>query len=102
MLQFDPSWRFDSPGSIPLGVRDGFFEIIARIAHGEQDTFEHIKTYFAIAAGSAASSWSSSASWVESDLQSYMSNASENAPLFIEAFYDACNSMTGSAKSMKK
>jgi hypothetical protein len=39
------------------------------------------------------SSWSSSASWAESDLDSYMSDAAANAPLFIEAFYDACETL---------
>ena len=37
-----------------------------------------------------AYSGSSSESWAESDLSSAMSQASENAPLFLEAFYDAC------------
>ena len=29
-------------------------------------------------------------SWAETDLQSHMEQAAANAPLFIEAFYDAC------------
>ena len=37
--------------------------------------------------------WSSSASWAETDLHSDMQDAAKNAPLFIEAFYEACESL---------
>ncbi|KAF0119225.1 MAG: hypothetical protein FD149_173 [Rhodospirillaceae bacterium] len=50
---------------------------------------EHFKGYFAKAAG-ATTSRSSSESWAASDLDVFMSQAAENAPLFIEAFYDGC------------
>jgi len=53
---------------------------------------EHFKGYFAGASGTT-SSWSSSESWADSDLDSYMRHAADNAPLFIEAFYDACESL---------
>jgi hypothetical protein len=94
MLTFNGSWRFDNPGSIPAGVARDFSDLIGRIAtQGDQQTIlEHFKAFFAPAAGTT-SSWSSSASWAETDLQRYMDEASENAPLFIEAFYDACESL---------
>ncbi|GJL52275.1 MAG: hypothetical protein NPIRA01_35020 [Nitrospirales bacterium] len=36
---------------------------------------------------------SSTESWAETDLSKYMSNAAQNAPLFIEAIYSACESI---------
>jgi hypothetical protein len=92
MLQYDNSWRFESPGKISNAVESDFGDIIRKLARGQQDVLEHFKSYFATAAGST-SSWSSSSSWAESDLTNYMSQAAENAPLFIEAFYDACESL---------
>ncbi len=94
MLTFDPDWRFDSPSTIPPGLGEQFFGLIARCATPDlqQELFEHFKRYFAAAAGTT-SSWSSSASWAETDLRSYMLEASANAPLFIEAFYDACQAL---------
>lgn len=92
MLKFDNAWRFDSPGKIPAPIAREFSDIIAKISRGEQKLIEHFKRYFA-SAGGFTSSWSSSASWADSDLQNYMDHASENAPLFIEAFYDACEDL---------
>ena len=94
MLKFDGRWRFNSPGKIPEGVQDDFFNLVGKVVgQGDrQRLFEHFKRYFANAAGST-SSWSSSESWAITDLHSYMSEAAENAPLFIEAFYDACTAL---------
>jgi hypothetical protein len=91
MLKFDGRWRFNSPGKIPDGVQEDFFDLIRKtVAQGDrQRLLEHFKTYFANAAGST-SSWSSNESWAITDLYTHMSEAAENAPLFIEAFYDAC------------
>lgn len=91
MLKFNGAWRFKSPGSIAGGVESEFSRMIGRIASqgDRQPILEHFKAYFAGAAG-VSSSWSSSASWAETDLYNYMTHAAENAPLFIEAFYDAC------------
>jgi hypothetical protein len=92
MLKFNGSWRFTSPGKIPDGVQDDFFGLITKVvAQGErQRLLEHFKHYFANAAG-LSSSWSSSESWAMTDLHTAMSEAAANAPLFIEAFYDACS-----------
>lgn len=94
MLNFNGAWRFESPGPIPTAVDNDFFDLIGRIATqaNRQNILEHFKSYFASAAGSS-SSWSSSESWAESDLINYMQHAAVNAPLFIEAFYDAWYSL---------
>lgn len=94
MLKFNGAWRFDSPGRIADGVSTEFFKLIGKIASqgSRQSILEHFKSYFASAAGTT-SSWSSSESWAETDLDSYMSDAAANAPMFIEAFYDACQSL---------
>jgi hypothetical protein len=91
MLDFNPSWRFSSPGSIDGDVREEFFLMIKKTAaqHGNRKfVVEHYKTFFADAAGRTSYD-SSSLSWAESDLRDYMGDASQNAPLFLEAFYDA-------------
>ena len=94
MLKFNGAWRFDSPGRITDGVAGEFSRLISKTAtQGQrQEILEHFKTYFADVAGTT-SSWSSNAGWAETDLQSYMSDAAANAPLFIEAFYDACEAL---------
>ena len=94
MLKFEGAWRFNSPGAIADGVQDEFFNLIRKVAaQGDrQRILEHFKQCFAYATGSS-SSWSSSESWAESDLYDYMQRAAVNAPLFIEAFYDGCESM---------
>jgi len=94
MLRFTGAWRFDSPGEVSSEVVNAIFELITRVAtQGDrQRILEHFKRYFAAAAGTTTS-WSSSTSWAESDLQNYMETAAANAPLFIEAFYDACEAL---------
>jgi hypothetical protein len=56
-----------------------------------KDVLENFKHYFARAAGTT-SVGSSSESWAETDLRMYAGDAAKNAPLFIEAFYEACQS----------
>jgi len=94
MLKFNGAWRFDSPGRIADGVVSECSRLIGKIAtQGKrQEILEHFKTYFADAAGTT-SSWSSDAGWAETDLDRYMRDAGANAPLFIEAFYDACEAL---------
>jgi hypothetical protein len=94
MLKFNSAWRFTTPGNIDGDVSDEFIRLINKIAAqgSTQKILEHFKSYFASAAGTT-SSWSSNASWAETDLRSHMNAASENAPLFIEAFYDACEAL---------
>jgi hypothetical protein len=82
-LQFDPTWRFTSPGPIPGPVVYTFQELIKKIA-GQGDTWtivERFKDHFSGGMGR-----SSSLSWAWSDLHDSMHRAGDNAPLFIEAF----------------
>lgn len=91
-LEFDASWRFEAPpGEVPNKLINEFSTLIARIATQRpgQSTLEHFKRYFAAAAGTT-STRSSNAGWAQSDLDSYMHQASLNVPLFIEAFFDGC------------
>jgi hypothetical protein len=93
--RFNSAWRFDAPGDIPAGVLRDFSDLIGRIAtqgSNRQAILEHFKSCFANSYG-AASGWSSNESWAESDLDSAMRNASDNGPLFIEAFYDGCDTL---------
>lgn len=98
MLKFENSWRIDSPGPIPDGVVGGFSDLIGRVASpgNRWKMLEHFKAYFASAAG-ATSSVSSSEGWAKTDLATYMDRAAENAPLFIEAFFDACEALQNSS-----
>ena len=71
-----------------------FRELIDRICgQGQRKAvLEHFKSSFAAAAGVACYA-SSNARWASSDLDTKMDEASENAPLFIEAFYNACQEL---------
>jgi hypothetical protein len=94
MLKFNNAWRFHPPAIVDYQVINEFSELIGKIAaQGDlQEVLEHFKHYFAGAAG-ATSTWSSNASWAETDLHSNMSDAAKNAPLFIAGFYDACETL---------
>jgi hypothetical protein len=94
MLHFNGAWRFDSPGPITQGVVNDFLELISKIAaqDSRRHFLEYFKGYFAGAAGTAHST-SSSESWAQSDLEQLMDQAGVNAPLFIEAFYNACEDL---------
>ena len=94
ILKFNGAWRFASPGPIATGVSNDFYNLIGKVvAQGNRrQLLEHFKIYFAGAAG-MVSNWSSNESWADTDLQKYMDQATENAPLFIEAFYGACESL---------
>jgi hypothetical protein len=94
MLNFDPEWRFQSPvGLSPDGVW-GFRTLISRLTdpNAPQSTLELFKRYFATAAGEPYGA-SSNASWARSDLEGLMDRAAVNAPLFIEAFWDASQAL---------
>ena len=95
MLNFDSRWRFTSPGAIGETVSADLFVFIKKVAaqhSNRQHVIEHYKTYFAEAAGHPSYT-STSLGWAETDLMSYMTEAAANAPLFIEAFFDAGISM---------
>lgn len=99
-LKFKGEWRFTAPADgefhnqrIPRGAVEDCIGLIMKVAtQGDrQGVLEHFKGYFCEASG-ATHVWSSNASWAETDLWSYAEEAAKNAPLFIEAFYDACQS----------
>lgn len=97
MLRFSGAWRFAPPvdnGTIPNPLVNDVSELVYRIvAQGDRhELLEHFKGFFARAAG-VSDSWSSSESWAETDLRRRMDEAAANAPLFIEAFYDACETL---------
>jgi hypothetical protein len=100
-LTFPGSWRFHPPTGghlntidIPNPAVQAFLEVIQRTAtQGDhQDFLEHFKGYFCPANGSVHVR-SSSAGWAISDLTTEMETSASNAPLFLEAFFDACESI---------
>lgn len=97
MLNFDPSRRLMSPGTIARGVINDLTGLIRRVA-GQPGNRQHIiEHYYFADAANRPHHHSSSLSWAETDLDTYMKEAGENAALFIEAFYDA-----GEALSIKR
>lgn len=86
MLKFDPAWRFSSPGSAPVTLSRAFYDFIEKIA-SQGNAWGIVESFKEAFGGSGGSS---SLSWAWSDLGSAMSRAEENAPLFIEAFYNVC------------
>ena len=97
MLKFPAEWRFESPGRLPDQAAREISGLIGKIAASGDSwrVLETFKSGFASAAG-RTSSWSSSESWAETDLQGYIQEATENAPLFIQAFYDTCEELKAS------
>ena len=94
MLEFEGKWRFESPGSVGHEAEGAFRELIDRICGqgGRWMILEHFKSHFSTAAGMQYYQ-SSDEGWASTDLDRAMSRASENAPLFIEAFYNACDDL---------
>lgn len=93
MLRFNARWRFAPPAGyepISRDVREALFALILRVAaQGDRkNIIESYKTYFANAAGVRDVS-SSDVGWAETDLRNLMEQAGANAPLFLEAFFDA-------------
>jgi hypothetical protein len=59
------------------------------------DLLEHFKGYFCNAIGTTHVR-SSTESWAESDLDAYMNDAARNAPVFLDALYEACEDLGNS------
>lgn len=94
-LEFqDPSWRFDAEPLSPSAV-DGFLKVIRQTASqgAGKAVMEVFKRRFASAAGERHKN-SSSERFVDEDLEKIADDASENAPLFIEAFVRACEDLS--------
>lgn len=86
LLNFDKSWRFKSPGPIPQGVVHDFYDLVEKIAAQGNvwHTVEQCKNRF------GGTGRSSSPDWAWSDLSRLMDCAAQNAPLYIEAFWNCC------------
>lgn len=102
MLKFKGNWRFTPPSdgkwknqTIPSEAISDFYDLISKTTTqgNRQEILEHFKGAFCKSVG-VQHLWSSSESWAETDLINDMQLASENAPLFLEAFYEACVSLT--------
>lgn len=95
-MKMEGAWRFDSPGALPREAVIEFDTLVGKVAaQGNRwAILEHFKRYFAGACGSTANR-SSSESWAESDLNNLIWQAADNAPLFIEAFYEGCEALRG-------
>ncbi|WP_122677853.1 hypothetical protein [Pseudomonas viridiflava] len=91
MLQFDPNWRFESPGSMGADVVSDILQhVINRVVGtcSRKHILETFKRRFAQSIGTTTGT-SSSESWAESDLETFMTqSAGQNAALFAEALYD--------------
>lgn len=86
LLKFDKSWRFKSPGPIPQGVVRDFYDLIEKIA-SQGDVWQVVEQCKNSFGGTGRSS---SPDWAWTDLSRFMDSSAENAPLFIEAFWNCC------------
>lgn len=102
-LKFNGKWRFAPPAdgrfintSIPQGAVDDCVELLLKVVtQGKRwRGLEHFKAYFCEAAG-VTHVGSSSEDWAETDLRHYAQRAADNAPMFIDALYEACKSFPG-------
>ena len=107
-LKFDGKWRFHPPAdgqfinqNITDSAIDDFIDLIIYKVIGENNkaTYETFKSHFCQANSSPYYS-SSDTSWAKSDMTSEAQGAAKNAPLFIEAYYDACESLRNSAATV--
>lgn len=101
VLRFDHRWRFVPPEdgtlvrkTIPDAASDELIGLIGRIAtQGDtQFVYEHFKSHYCSVNGEPHYR-SSSVGWAKSDLDMKMQAAASNAPLFIEAYYDGCETL---------
>ena len=100
-LEFPGSWRFRPPkddrwhlDAIPESALTAFQELVGRITtQGDvQSILEVFKGHFCRVGGKIHIR-SSNQSWAYSDLLTEMRQAADNAPLFLEAFFDACEAL---------
>ena len=101
MLQFNKTWRFDSPGPVPAETADAIWGVIGKVVAqgGDQSIVEQWKPFFAAVSGDMAHT-SSSRSWALSDLRTHFDDAATNCPLFLEAFYDTCVTIAANNPSL--
>jgi hypothetical protein len=105
MLKYPNRWRISPPAdgewineTIPSEARESFLGWINRVAQhrvefaSEKHTIEKYKEAFSAALGVEHYS-SSNLSWARTDLRSLMDDAVDNPPLFLEAFWDGCQTL---------
>ncbi|MCZ6818698.1 MAG: hypothetical protein O7G31_04320, partial [Calditrichaeota bacterium] len=80
--------------NIPEEAVENFLSLIRKTGtQGDLKHFiEHFKGYFCLANGNPHYP-SSNTSWSQTDLASEMYQASENAPLFLDAMFSACSAI---------
>jgi hypothetical protein len=80
--------------TIPEGAIQEFMDLIGKVAtQGDlQEYLEHFKGYYCSANGTTHI-WSTNSGWAQTDLSSAMAAAAGNPPLFLEAFFDACEAV---------
>ncbi len=106
-LEFPGRWRFEPPadtedfthGEIPDEAVKEFIDMINKVATQADrwEVREHFKRYFCRASGRVYMQ-SSDQGWAELDLLRDAEAAANNAPMFIEAFFDACQSFMARGK----
>lgn len=96
-LRFPGNWRFRPPqdgqyanAAMPREAVSEFINAVERISgQGNRwSLLEHYKSHF------GNPHRSSSESWAEGDLHHAMHQSADNAPIFIEAFFNACEELT--------
>lgn len=87
MLQFDPNWRFSSPGPLPRPVVNAFYDFLDKIA-AQGDAWSIVERFKQKFTGGVGRS--SNLSWAWTDLENQMARAADNAPVFIDSFYKCC------------
>ncbi len=104
-LKFNGAWRFNPPlggqyvtERVPHGAVSDFIDLIMTVSTQDdrQDVLEHFKGYFCQASGMTHMQ-SSDVGWAETDLWRDAQLAAQNAPRFIEGFFDACQSFAARA-----
>jgi hypothetical protein len=100
-LKYDMRWHFAPPSApVPSEAVSEFFSFAKKVATqgNGQSVIETFKSHFAIATDRTHYR-SSNESWAQSDLETMMDEAAENAPRFIEAFYDSCQQIHAQSPS---
>ena len=101
VLKFNNHWRFVPPQDgayinkgAPREVVEEMYGLALKVATqgSRQGVIEHFKSHTAAAAGTPQGR-SSNEQWAASDLDRNLTAAAQNAPVLIEAFYDACASL---------
>lgn len=87
-LTMPTAWRYGSTAPMPVAAVNAFNSLVHSIASQSEASWSIFELFKAKFSGGYSSS--SSESWAISDLHSAMMAASDNAPVFISAFWDGC------------